>query len=226
MSIATNLIEIQDRIAESAATSGRTSADVQVVAVTKTVDRDMVEAAYAAGARHFGENRVQDMRTKFEEPVGPDSVVHLIGHLQTNKARDAVRYCQIVESVDRESLVDALQRRCEIDNVRLDILIQVNVAGEEQKHGCAPEALETLICHAAEQPNLNVRGLMTIAPLVDNVEDTRPVFRGLRETRDALQARHPQVDLAHLSMGMTNDYWVAIEEGATIVRLGRAIFQG
>ena len=226
MSIATNLMAIQDRVSEAAARSGRTTADIQLVAVTKTVDRDMIEAAYAAGLRHFGENRVQDMRDKFEVSVGPDCVVHLIGHLQTNKARDAVRYCQIVESVDRTSLVDALQRRCELEQVTLDILIQVNIAGEEQKHGCDPNELEELVVYAAKQPNLQVRGLMTIAPLVDDVEETRAVFRGLRESRDRLQEQHKNLQLTHLSMGMTNDYWVAIEEGATMIRLGRAIFQG
>jgi PLP dependent protein len=226
MSIASNLMAIQDRIADAAKRGGRTLSDIQLVAVSKTVERDMVEAAYAAGVRHFGENRVQDMRRKFETPIGPDSVVHLIGHLQTNKARDAVRYCQMVESVDRESLLDALQRRCELEEKQLDILLQVNVAGEEQKYGCTPEQLEHLLCHASRQPNLHVRGLMTIAPLVDDAEETRPVFRRLRELRDCLQDKYPKIDLSQLSMGMANDYWVAIEEGATMIRLGRAIFQG
>lgn len=225
MSIATNLMEIQDHIGEAATKSGRSTADVQLVAVSKTVERDMIEAAYSAGVRHFGENRVQDMRRKFDQTVGPESVVHLIGHLQTNKARDAVRVCQIVESVDRESLVDALQRRCELEGTLLDILIQVNISGEDQKHGCDPDDLEPLLVYAAKQPNLRVQGLMTIAPLVDEVEDTRLVFRGLRETRDRLQDTHTDLGLPHLSMGMTNDYQVAIEEGATIVRLGRAIFE-
>jgi PLP dependent protein len=226
MSIASNLMTIQDRIRESAERAGRSPADIQLVAVSKTVDRDMVEAAYAAGVRHFGENRVQDMRQKFEQPIGPDSVVHLIGHLQTNKARDAVRYCSIVESVDRASLVDALQKRCEVEDSTLEILLQVNVAGEEQKYGCDPADVSELLNHALKQDRLNVRGLMTIAPLVDEAEETRPVFRGLRELRDRLQDEHPDADLGQLSMGMTNDYWVAIEEGATMIRLGRAVFQG
>ncbi|MEX2425587.1 MAG: YggS family pyridoxal phosphate-dependent enzyme, partial [Thermomicrobiaceae bacterium] len=175
---------------------------------------------------HFGENRVQDMRRKFEKPVGPDASVHLIGQLQTNKARDAVRYCQIVESVDRQELVDALQRRCEVESCSLDVLIQVNISGEEQKAGCDPSELDALVRYAASQPGLRVKGLMTIAPLVDDAEETRPVFRGLREARDRLQERHPELQLDELSMGMTNDYWIAIEEGATMIRLGRAIFQG
>ncbi len=220
------MMEIQDRVAEAASRSGRSPADVQLVAVTKTVERDMVEAAYAAGLRHFGENRVQDMRRKFEEPIGPESVVHLIGHLQTNKARDAVRYCDIIESVDRISLVNALQHRCELENRSLDVLLQVNIAGEEQKHGCSPDDIEELLDHALKQPALNVTGLMTIAPLVDDAEATRPVFRGLRELRDRLQADYPNAQLTQLSMGMTNDYWIAIEEGATMIRLGRAIFEG
>jgi PLP dependent protein len=226
MSIATNIMTIQDRVSDAATCSGRSTADIQIVAVTKTVEREMVDAAYAAGLRHFGENRVQDMKRKFEEPVGPDSVVHLIGHLQTNKARDAVRYCDIIETVDRISLVDALQRRCELEDMVLDILVQVNIAGEEQKHGCSPTDVDDLIAHASKQPNLKIRGLMTIAPLVDDAEETRPVFRGLRELREDLLARNPHLDLEQLSMGMTNDYWIAIEEGATMIRLGRAIFEG
>jgi PLP dependent protein len=226
MSIATNLMAIQDRIADAAAASGRPTSDIQLVAVSKTVDRDMIEAAYSAGIRHFGENRVQDLRRKFESPPGPDAVVHMIGHLQTNKARDAVRYSDIIESVDRHSLVDALQKRCEMDDRDLDLLIQVNIAGEEQKYGCNTEDATDLVTYAASQANLNVRGLMTIAPLLDDVEETRPVFRGLRELRDRICSDQPDLDLYHLSMGMTNDYWVAIEEGATLIRLGRAIFQG
>jgi PLP dependent protein len=224
--VATNLMSIQDRVAEAAARSGRSSADVLVVAVSKTVERDMVDAAYAAGVRHFGENRVQDLRRKFESPLGPDAVVHLIGHLQTNKARDAVRYADIVETVDREPLVDALQKRCEIEEKNLDVLIQVNVAGEDQKYGCAPDQAQALAEYAQNAGNLRVRGLMTIAPLVDDAELARPVFRGLRELRDRISAAQPSLELPHLSMGMTNDYWVAIEEGATIIRLGRAIFEG
>jgi PLP dependent protein len=226
MSIASNLIAIGERIALAASRAGRSPADIKLIAVSKTVDREMVEAAYAAGVRHFGENRVQDMRRKFETPVGPDTTVHLIGQLQTNKARDAVRYCQIVESVDRKELVDALQRRCELESTTLDVLIQVNIAREEQKAGCDPDELDDLIAYAAAQSSLHLRGLMTIAPLVDDAEETRSVFRGLREARDKLHERYPDLQLSELSMGMTNDYWVAIEEGATMIRLGRAIFQG
>lgn len=226
MSVASNLRTIQDRVRDAAGRVGRDPSDIELVAVTKTVERDMVDAAYAAGVRHFGENRVQDMRRKFEDPVGSDAVVHLIGHLQTNKARDAVRYCQLVESVDRESLVDSLQRRCEIEATDLDVLIQVNIAGEDQKYGCDPDHAPELVAYANQQPNLSVRGLMTIAPLVDNPEKTRPVFRGLRELRDCIGENNPTVELPQLSMGMTNDFEIAIEEGATLIRLGRAVFEG
>jgi PLP dependent protein len=226
MSIANNLMTIQDKIAEAAERSGRSAGDVQLVAVSKTVERDMIEAAYNAGVRHFGENRVQDMRRKFEESIGPDCVVHLIGPVQTNKARDAVRYSQIVETVDRPELADALQRRCEIEEKIIDVLIQVNIAGEEQKHGCAPDELCSLADYADGKPNLRLKGLMTIAPLVDDAEEARLVFRGLREMRERLCEQRPDLNLTELSMGMTNDYWVAIEEGATLVRLGRAVFRG
>jgi PLP dependent protein len=226
MSIARNLMIIQDNIRAAAHQSGRSPAEIRLVAVSKTVDREMIDAAYAAGVRDFGENRVQDMRKKFEAPVGPDATIHLIGHVQTNKARDAVRYCDIVESVDRKSLIEALERRCEIEGSNLDVLLQVNIAGEEQKHGCSPDDADRLACLISDQPHLNLRGLMTIAPLVDDAEQVRPVFRQLRELRDTLQSNHPEWQLEQLSMGMTNDYWVAIEEGATMVRLGRAVFEG
>ena len=226
MSIASNLMAIQHRVREAAESCARSPGDVQLTAVTKTVDLDMVEAAYAAGVRHFGENRVQDLRRKFEQRPGPECTVHLIGPLQTNKVRDAVRYADLIETVDRESLIDAIERRCEFEQKHIEILIQVNVAGEAQKHGCSPEHVDTLLTRINEMPRLVVRGLMTIAPLVDDPEDVRPVFRQLRELRDASQERHPDVHLTELSMGMTNDYWVAIEEGATMIRLGRAIFDG
>lgn len=226
MSIASNLIEIQDHINDAAARSGRSVADIELVAVSKTVEREMVEAAYGVGVRRFGENRVQDLRKKFEEPIATDVVVHLIGHVQTNKARDAVRYADVIESVDRVSLVDALEKRCQIEERSIDVLIQVNIADEDQKFGCTPDNAAELVRYTDSMEHLTVRGLMTIAPLVDDVEDVRPVFRGLRELRDSIGDAHPGIDLHHLSMGMTNDYWVAIEEGATMIRLGRAVFQG
>ncbi|MDI3341034.1 MAG: YggS family pyridoxal phosphate-dependent enzyme [Sphaerobacter sp.] len=228
--VAEKIARVRERVAVAAARAGRDPSSIRIVGVTKTVPADAVEVldqAYAAGLRVFGENRVQDAARKqaslFANALAAGAELHLIGYLQTNKARDAVRLFSLIHSVDRPGLVDALQRRAAADGKHQDILLQVNVAREPQKHGCAPEEAEALLRHAAAQPNLRVRGLMTIAPLVDDPELTRPVFVALRELRDQLQEA-TGIALPELSMGMTNDYEVAVEEGATIVRVGRAIF--
>lgn len=228
--VAANVEQVRKRVRAAAERAGRDPDLIRIVGVTKTLAadaNDIVVQAFAAGLRDFGENRVQDAARKVSAALKPaleaGAHFHLIGHLQTNKARDAVRLFSLIHSVDRTGLVDALQRRAEREGKRQDILLQVNVAREEQKHGCAPEDAEGLLEYAAQQPNLRVRGLMTIAPLVDNPEATRPVFAALRDLRDRLKAS-TGIDLPELSMGMTNDYEVAIEEGATIIRVGRAIF--
>jgi PLP dependent protein len=225
MTIARNLARILDSIGEAASHADRDPAGIRLIAISKTVERDMIDAAYAAGVRDFGENRVQELTRKFEAPLPNDATVHLVGHLQTNKARDAVRYSSVIHSVDRRSVIDALQRRAEAEGRMIDMLIQVNIAGEDQKFGIDPAQARDLAVYGNALPNLRTIGLMTIAPLVANAEETRPVFRGLRELRDRLQEQLPDLTLPELSMGMTNDYLVAIEEGATMVRLGRAVFE-
>lgn len=219
-----NVRETQERMCRAAERAGRNPNDITLVAVTKTVERAAVDRAYALGLRHFGENRVQVAQEKFAEPLPNDAVLHLIGQLQTNKAHRAIQLFDIVESVDRRSLIDALQRRAEAAQRVIGVFIQVNLAGEAQKAGCRPEDAASLLAYALDQPNLHVSGLMTIAPLVADAEDTRPVFRNLRLLRDRLQNEYPAADLQHLSMGMTNDFEIAIEEGATMVRVGRALF--
>ncbi len=215
---------VNDAVARAAARSGRDAGGVTVVGVSKTVGREVVDAAYGEGLRHFGENRVQDAIAKFADPVRPaDLTLHLIGQLQTNKARPAVGLFDVIESVDRPSLIEALAREAARSGRVLPVLLQVNVAGESQKAGCAPEEAATLAAQAMATGVLALQGLMTIAPLADDPEAARPVFRGLRELRDALRDRFPQ-RLDILSMGMSNDYPVAIEEGATHLRIGRAIF--
>ena len=183
-----------------------------------------MDEAYALGLRHFGENRVQVAKAKFGAGRPDDLTLHLIGSLQTNKAREAVALFDLVHSVDRASLIEALAGAAAKAGRRLPLLLQVNIAGEESKQGCAPGEAEALALAVAAQPSLELRGLMTIAPLVATPEEARPVFRGLRQLRDDLQSAHPELRLPDLSMGMTNDFPVAIEEGATIVRVGRAIF--
>jgi pyridoxal phosphate enzyme (YggS family) len=196
------------------------------VAVTKTVDRHAIDAAYALGLRHFGENRVQDARHKLPDssPLPAGTVLHLIGQLQSNKAKPAVALFDIIESVDRTSLIDALEKEAARRGEPVSVLLQVNIAREPQKAGCAPEAAPQLMERLVRSPWLQPSGLMTMAPLVADAEEARSVFSGLRALRDALQREHPAVDLGTLSMGMSDDFRVAIEEGATSVRIGRAIF--
>lgn len=224
MTIERNLSDVLSRISAAAERAGRDPASVRLVGVTKTVGREAVDAAYAAGLRDFGENRVQDALEKFQQPFQGPVTLHFIGYLQTNKARDAVARFNLIHSVDRASLIETLQRRAELVGKIVDILIQVNVAGEEQKHGCRPDETLSLVRMAVDRPNLRVNGLMTIAPLVARAEDARPVFAGLRSLRDQIQAALSGIELSELSMGMTNDFEVAIEEGATLVRVGRAVF--
>lgn len=213
-------------VAAAARAAGRDPDDITVVAVSKTVDRATVDAALALGLRHFGENRVQDAQRKFADPLPADAVLHMIGQLQSNKARAAVALFDIIESVDRPSLIDALEKEAGRWEKPLPVLLQVNVASEEQKAGCDPEAAPELLARLARSTWLRPRGLMTMAPLFADPEQTRPIFAGLRALRDALQCGFPDVDLSTLSMGMSNDYRIAIAEGATMVRIGRAIFGG
>jgi pyridoxal phosphate enzyme (YggS family) len=217
---------VRAAIAEAAARAGRPAEAITIVAVSKTVGRCAVDAAYGFGLRHFGENRVQDAKIKFAAPLPADAVLHMIGHLQTNKAGAAARIFDIIESVDRPSLIEHLGRQGAKLGKVIPVLLEVNVAREPQKAGCAPEEAPALASRIEACPNLSLRGLMTMAPLVDDAELVRPVFRALRELRDMLCEAAPQRDLAVLSMGMTNDFPVAVEEGATHVRIGRAIFGG
>jgi pyridoxal phosphate enzyme (YggS family) len=222
--LAARLDKVRVDVAEAARTAGRLPDVITIVAVSKTVDRQGIDAAYALGLRHFGENRVQDASRKVAEALPPDAALHMIGQLQSNKVRSALALFDIIESVDRSSLIDALEKEGARKERSIPVLLQVNVAGESQKAGCDPELAFPLMARLVESPWLDPRGLMTIAPLVVDPEDVRPVFAGLRELRDELQRSHPTVDLSTLSMGMSNDYQVAIAEGATSVRIGRAIF--
>ena len=215
---------VRERIAVAARASGRDPASVTLVGVSKTVTRAEVDAAYACGLRHFGENRVQNALETFSGDLPDGILLHLIGTLQTNKARFVPNRFDIVHSLDRPALAAELDKRCRNADLRLPVLIQVNVAREEQKHGCLVEDLPGLIEATLGCPNLALRGLMTMAPLGSSAEEARPIFTALRELRDTMSSRFPDATLDELSMGMTNDYEAAIEEGATIVRVGRAIF--
>jgi pyridoxal phosphate enzyme (YggS family) len=228
-----NMSGISDRVSRvfgdvraAAERADRDPGTVTVVAVSKTVGRETVDEAYACGVRHFGENRVQDAVRKFVPPLPADATLHMIGQLQTNKASVAANLFDLIESVDRQSLILELDKQGAKLARPIPVLLQVNVAGEEQKAGCELSDAEALAAMIQDCQYLSLRGLMTIAPLVGDAEDVRPVFRGLRELRDRLVAQLPGLVLPDLSMGMSNDFPVAIEEGATLVRVGRAIFEG
>ncbi len=224
--IAERLQRVQTTISAAAVRSGRTAADVTLIAVSKTADRAAIDAAYAAGQRDFGENRIQDALSRFDSTFPADARLHMIGSLQSNKAGKAIEHFDLIHSVDRGSLVQELQRQAARRDKIQEILIEVNVAGEEQKGGCPLLELGGFIGSVLDQPNLCVRGLMTMAPLSADSESVRWVFARLREAEIEVNRLYPEANLTVLSMGMTNDFEVAIEEGATHVRVGRAIFGG
>src|SRR5215211_4798315 len=185
---------VLSRVADAARSSGRQPKDVTIVAVTKTVDRDAIGAAFALGLRHFGENRVQDTRRKLAEPLPAGAVLHLIGQLQSNKAKPAVALFDIIESVDRLSLIDALENEAERRGEPVSVLLQVNIAREPQKAGCMTEYASDLMKRLVHSAWLRPQGLMTMAPLVTDAEEARPVFAALRALRDELQREHPTAD--------------------------------
>lgn len=223
-------VTLQDRfsavrlgLAEAAERAGRDPTAITITAVSKTVDYLVMLEAYELGLRHFGENRIQDTREKLRDPLPADFILHLIGQLQSNKVAHAVRLFHVIESVDRPSLVAELEKQTARLEITRPVLLQVNVAGEGQKAGCDPEDASAIAQLIVRSEHLRLDGLMTMAPLVGDSEDVRFVFRGLRELRVELQ-QHLSIKLPVLSMGMTNDYQVAIAEGATHIRVGRAIF--
>ena len=214
---------VQSTISAACQAAERSSDSVTIVAVTKTVDREVILSAYELGFRHFGENRVQAARAKLADPLPDDCTLHLIGQLQTNKANHAVELFQVIESVDRPSLISELEKQATRRERIMSVLVQVNVAGEAQKAGCEPDVADELALAIAQSEHLSLQGLMTMAPFVDDPEDVRFVFKRLRELRDRIQDSLGY-ELPVLSMGMTNDFPIAIEEGATHVRIGRALF--
>ena len=220
------------RIGEAAARRGRDASSVEVVAVTKTVAPERIRDAIAAGFRTLGENRVQERQAKVGEvdavstyPAGEQPVWHLIGPLQSNKARRAVELFDVIETVDSLALAQRLDRIAieTRPSQPLAVLLQVNVDADAAKAGFTAVELETVVGEILELPALSVRGLMTVGRLVDDAELARPTFVALRDLSERLRARHATMGEA-LSMGMTDDFEVAVEEGATLVRMGRAIF--
>jgi PLP dependent protein len=219
-SVGANLQAVRQTIARSAERAGRDPDEVVLVAVTKTFPVERIREAVAVGLRILGENRVQEALPKIEE-IGPGDVEwHLIGHLQTNKVKFIDGRFQMVQSLDSVGLTETLDRRIQSP---LDVLVEVNVAEEPQKSGVAPGDLTAVAAAVNAAEHLRLRGLMTVAPMVRDPEATRPVFRQLRALRDRT-SQQLGVALPVLSMGMTDDYTIAVEEGATMLRLGRALF--
>jgi len=223
--IAARAREVRARIERACGKSGRDPASVTLVAVTKTHPVETVREAIAAGLAVFGENRVQEGVRKIEvlRPEFPALSWRLIGRLQTNKAKTAVRYFEEIQSVDRMSLLDVLSREAVSAGRSVPIYIEVNIGGEASKGGIPAGEVEDLVREAAERPAIALRGLMTVPPFSEDPENSRLFFRQLRETRDRL-ADATGIDLPELSMGMSHDYEIAVEEGATVVRVGTALF--
>ncbi|MCE5238634.1 YggS family pyridoxal phosphate-dependent enzyme [bacterium] len=224
--VAANLRRVRDRIDAAATEAGRDPADVTLLAVSKTRAAEEVAHAAEAGASHFGENYVQELVDKQQALAdsGLDLHWHFIGHLQRNKVRFLAPFCALIESVDSVRLAEEIDGRA-IGLGRVQpVLLQVDLAGEETKFGCPEEQVGEVAERLATLPGVAWEGLMTIPPAADDPEASRPYYRRLRELREQLAAQYPGQNLRHLSMGMSHDYAVAVSEGATIVRIGTAIF--
>jgi pyridoxal phosphate enzyme (YggS family) len=228
MSVDENISSIRERVASAAHRTGRDPGEIILMAVSKTQPPARIREAYAAGLRVFGENRVQEFLGKRERLQDlPDAEWHMIGHLQTNKAAKTVQLFCAVDSVDSLKLAEKLDSAARTMGKKLDVLVEVNVGGEAAKSGVSPgsDSLEELLLAAERLPALTFRGLMTVPPHSQNPQGARPYFRKLRELRDAIAARGlREISMDQLSMGMSHDFEVAIEEGSTCVRVGTAIF--
>lgn len=224
MSIASRLAEVQHKIVEHCNSCGRDPAGVTLIAVSKTNPAESIREAAAAGQIHFGENKVQELTSKMDQ-LDDSLTWHMIGPVQTNKIRQMAGRVDWIHSVSRTKELDEIEKRAKMAARTITILIQVNISDEDQKSGCEPDELPALLEHAALLAHIRVRGLMGMASFTDNMDLVRSQFRTLRVLRDKWR-NHPDkhIDLEHLSMGMTNDMQVAIEEGATMIRVGTAIF--
>ena len=219
-----NFIQVQNNIKKACEKAGRNPEEVTLIAVSKTQPVPMLEEAYEAGSRDFGENKVQEIMEKY--PVLPADIRwHMIGHLQRNKVRYIIDKAALIHSVDSLRLAEEISSQAKKKQVEADILIEVNIAQEESKFGTSRAEALSLVEAAAGLPNIHVKGLMTIAPFVENPEDNRKYFRQIKELSvDIIEKNIDNVSMSVLSMGMTGDYMVAVEEGATMVRVGTVIF--
>jgi len=222
--IETNLLQVQKRIQEACRRAGRNPAEVTLIAVSKTQPLSKLMEAYEAGVRDFGENKVQEILAK--APAMPeDARFHMIGHLQRNKVRPTLKHAGLIHSVDSVRLAEQIQADAKRGQLCVDILLEVNVAGEESKYGFAPAEIPDAVQQISRFPNTRICGLMTIAPFVENSEENRPIFRNLQQLSVDIKGKNiDNVSMGVLSMGMTGDFEVAIEEGATMIRVGTGIF--
>ncbi|WP_418567653.1 YggS family pyridoxal phosphate-dependent enzyme [Peptacetobacter sp.] len=220
-----NIESIRKRIADAAKRAGRDADEIKLIAVTKTVDVDKVEEAIAAGALDAGENKPQELARKYEV-LGDKIRWHQIGSLQTNKVKYIIDKVCMIHSLDREGLAEEIDKRASKIGRVIDCLVQVNISGEESKHGMSREEVEPFVRLVAEKyPNIKIKGLMTMAPFDAERDEIKKVFRDLKELSDEINNMNiGNVEMKELSMGMTNDFEIAVEEGATMVRVGTAIF--
>ncbi len=219
-----NLRGVEEKINAACKRSGRSREDVTLIAVSKTKPVETLQQAYDMGVRVFGENKVQELVDKYEA-LPKDIHWHMIGHLQRNKVKYIIDKVDLIHSVDSLRLAETIDKEAKKHNLTANILIEVNVAGEDSKFGVRPEELEPLINEISHFSNIQVLGLMTIAPFVENAEENRTVFARLRKLSVDIASKNiDNVNMGLISMGMTNDYEVAIEEGATIIRVGTGIF--
>lgn len=219
-----NLEEVREKIRQACQRSGRREEDVTLISVSKTKPVEMLREAYEAGSRDFGENRVQEIMEKYGQ-MPEDVRWHMIGHLQKNKVRQVIDKAVLIHSVDTVELAEQIERDAAKRDLTVDILLEVNVAEEESKFGFRTEEVEAAVMKIKEFPHVHIKGLMTIAPFVSNSEDNREVFKKLYQLYVDIRSKNiDNVNMSVLSMGMTGDYEVAVEEGATMIRVGTGIF--
>jgi len=224
MDIKGNIENLRTEIVNLCKLINRDPKEINIIAVTKTVDSETILKAINYGINIIGENKVQELLGKYDD-LKDKAEIHLIGHLQTNKVKYIIDKVKLIHSLDSVKLAKEISKRCKSINRIMDTLVQINIGGEETKYGISPKNVYDFIMEVSTLDNINIKGLMTIAPYFENPELTRPYFRQMKEIFDTLKTYNlPNVEMKYLSMGMTNDYKIAIEEGSNMIRIGTGIF--
>lgn len=231
MNIKENVSKVQAQLAEACRAAGRSPSEVTLIAVTKFAPQDAIQEAIDAGILHIAENKVQEAEAKFPPLLAKNPKVksHIIGHLQSNKAKDAIKVASLIQSVDSLKLAGEIEKQAAKTGKPVDVLVQFNTAREDQKYGAAPEEAETLVEAISRLTHIKIKGFMAMAPFTEDEGIIRRTFADLRKVRDGIESRfkgNPNIETKILSMGMSGDYKIAIEEGSTMVRVGSAIFKG